>query len=782
MSLRSARLAVFAALLVVLPLLLGACGGSSSPQTEEDGDSSDKDEDVAETDTAERDTTDIAEREKEAEVEIEEEAVAEGDSEIACQSDTPQSCVGTVRWYCDEALAWQHEDCAPGTCLQVGQAAFCKSDEDGDLDESAETETEAAERDEEDIPEQWVQHICGPNSTLLGEPCIGQSTCPALCAASTESHCFVCNDFVCHYVANDQGTCTDGDLEEEEEEAALPCDPIQDRGNCVGDKTLHECNASTASWHLVECSPDTCIEDSEGAHCGAATDGDIEDFDCAPGTFSGGAHLAVDTGVTGRLLTNQGERTSTALKVCNNGTAALSLKGYRLLGYGDGGFDLSDPPAFPITLEPGASLDVNLEAGWPKSGLFFTTLRFLTDTATAPFVDAELRLDSLPIGRLTTTPAQVLPFSISLHDQQSLLVKNEGDATLGLLGANLSNADYWITSTSDPVPSVLAPGQSFTMRFSKDDGDLTTTLSLPWICPIRGALSSTVSLTSGGGPFCAVSRLSQASLSARPLEALWLSALDSSDPGATSPLYLWDIKEVPNGSRAAMIKDQAGQNITGGYTAETLPRFVPDMPGTYVLSLALAENDARCLGLSLPTELHVVALARAALHITLTWSKAGGDHDLHLLRPGASFSRFDSTNAGDCHAANCYTARESQGDCPARGCPGPQLAPDWGIGGARFDDPQLLAKDENGKGPEVIALDALSQGDYQVIVENVAGGTDTDFDLDIALNGVPTAHYTDRIADGNCHHEVLALIRVDAQGQALVVPTRSFAASGCVRR
>lgn len=136
-----------------------------------------------------------------------------------------------------------------------------------------------------------------------------------------------------------------------------------------------------------------------------------------------------------------------------------------------------------------------------------------------------------------------------------------------------------------------------------------------------------------------------------------------------------------------------------------MTRFTPDVAGDYVLQLTVTDDT----GETDTCDVRVRAIPSEGLRVEVFWNAPDrscdelgtrpcddSDVDTHLLRPGTE-TWFNS--AGDCHYANCISAR---GAILEWGAPGPD------------DNPHLDLDDVEGFGPENINVDRPQPGTYRV--------------------------------------------------------------------
>ena len=119
-----------------------------------------------------------------------------------------------------------------------------------------------------------------------------------------------------------------------------------------------------------------------------------------------------------------------------------------------------------------------------------------------------------------------------------------------------------------------------------------------------------------------------------------------------------------------------------------------------------------------------------ALQVELTWTEAGDDLDLHLLRGMGASPRSDD----DCYYANCS---------------GPDGL-DWGAAGTGPEDPRLVADDIGGTGPEVITIEAPEPGTYVVMVHDFVsteGLGPNNATVDVLVDGALEASFSFEVTE-----------------------------------
>lgn len=153
---------------------------------------------------------------------------------------------------------------------------------------------------------------------------------------------------------------------------------------------------------------------------------------------------------------------------------------------------------------------------------------------------------------------------------------------------------------------------------------------------------------------------------AAPGESVDLIGENSYDPDEI-PLtqYRWELVSKPFGSRASLPTGQA--NILG---------FEPDVIGAYTAALTVTNDRGNR---STPCAAPFEVLPEQRLWVEIDWRYPGDDIDLVVIRDEGAFDSLDSCREGICNG-------------------------DWGQPGDVIDDPQLVATDREGTGPETVGI------------------------------------------------------------------------------
>ena len=262
-------------------------------------------------------------------------------------------------------------------------------------------------------------------------------------------------------------------------------------------------------------------------------------------------------------------------------------------------------------------------------------------------------------------------------------------------------------------------------------------------------------------------------------------SVDPNDvPAPGEQWYQWNFAQKPQGAFRATIVDASGASIQGVWTTEARPTFYAELAGLYVVQLRINQQDDP--GCNPIDTVNIMAVPDETMHIQLRWSAGSNDHDLHLIRhnvegqtdaPGC-FAHSDSANTNDCHWTNANTRNETAFPCPARGCPGPSDAPDWGVIGDRADDPTLDIDDIPGTGPENINLSLPATGDYFVAVERYSGSSSPELTVKIWLFGVLQATFSNVTIPTTHHHWNVCWLKVHSAADIEIIPIGIIKDSG----
>ena len=184
-----------------------------------------------------------------------------------------------------------------------------------------------------------------------------------------------------------------------------------------------------------------------------------------------------------------------------------------------------------------------------------------------------------------------------------------------------------------------------------------------------------------------------------------LDATESYDQDNTNKdnlTYTWEFLRLPTDDFGDVTSSLSAADIvlleddpeTEEINEQSYASFVPDVPGTYRLSLVV-QDGADPPGVSDPAIVTVQALPPSELRIELDWEDTRADLDLHLVAPGG-----DYFVEGD----DCFSWFPN---------------PNWGESALATDNP-ILSGDADGEGVgpyrETIALEVPYEGDFQVYV------------------------------------------------------------------
>lgn len=548
------------------------------------------------------------------------------------------------------------------------------------------------------------------------EPSVG-NVCRPLCTGDTS-----CINGRC--VANV------GDADEAEQNDSETADADTPDGDLSEAETGEDAETeSEAEAEEAESEPDFDIPEIDGDFDFALLPCDIL------GTVADPELTPIPTAIDFGALSVSETKTS-LLKACNTGNTDLHLTALQFSPETSREF-LKNGPPLPFTIPSGFAVPI-----------------YLT------YYALDQNPDSGKLLLLSNDPAHSsveVPLTSSVKSEPLVIVQPE---ILQFPGATAVGESAVRRVTFENIGRVPTSIQSLTLQsggngaftldaFSDTDGPLTN--QSPWSLPVGGKLFVDIRLTmpattpgndtltavwaytSGSRTLTVQLEVSDASICAipdagpdqtvRPLDTVNLDGSASRDPNATSVLaYKWSWVEKPENASRAVLLDEADNNIEDTWTTSATPHFFAIQAGTYKIRLTLQDIDKDCTE-ARSDDVIINVVPDETIHLQLNWSKPGNDHDLHLISPGGHHSRQcgQVKNGTDCCWSNCATNMGTNKNCPARGCPGPLEAPDWGAAGSRDDDPTLDIDDREGKGPENINLSLPVVGDYQVTVENYNG-------------------------------------------------------------
>ncbi|SVE45327.1 uncharacterized protein METZ01_LOCUS498181, partial [marine metagenome] len=170
----------------------------------------------------------------------------------------------------------------------------------------------------------------------------------------------------------------------------------------------------------------------------------------------------------------------------------------------------------------------------------------------------------------------------------------------------------------------------------------------------------------------------------------------SMDPEGDPLIFAWTVASAPEGSVAEV-----------EFPDSPTVRFIPDVMGTYAITLSVADT----VGQSAETEFEIEVGPAHRLSVSATWGDSMGDVDLHLVREGDTvFGEHD-----------CFFE---------------QLTVDWGELGVSDDDPSLVLDDVGaGAGRETIHIVEPAPGRYLVYLHYFESHSETPNDVYVEVDG-----------------------------------------------
>lgn len=382
---------------------------------------------------------------------------------------------------------------------------------------------------------------------------------------------------------------------------------------------------------------------------------------------------AIDFGVV-----EEGSEVSETVTISNVGAYTLTLVGLELAG--SYAFEL-DAVDMLSSLEPGENtgFDVLYTA---IARLNDGTVAVLSDDPVSPEVIVELVAgDPSPVLVWSPDPLDFGEIELGERPVETVTLQNSGGEDLNIETLTLAGDAFEAELPSTPL--TLGPGESLS-------------LELEFVADVAGAHTGTLTATAnasedlvldlqgvGSSTPVAVCSVDPDAVSSHSETVTWIGE-DSYDPGGAAIVdYDWTLVVQPTGSVAVM--PNGGANRTG---------FVWDMAGEYVGQLVVTNEYGQS---SEPCSATLTATPTDQLWVELYWGHSDDDMDLHLLAPGGTLN-----SDSDCYWTNCAGG----------------LSPDWGVPGAREDDPSLDLDDVWGTGPENIRLEAPEDGVFTVVVHD----------------------------------------------------------------
>ena len=476
------------------------------------------------------------------------------------------------------------------------------------------------------------------------------------------------------------------------------------------------------------------------------------------------------------------------ITLCNAGTEALAITNIGLRHGDSTEFQLSHDVT-PATLDPGRGMAV---------AVGYTPRDYIEDHGVVQIIsDADrLQVDISLTGRAKTQgQLQVQPRFLQFQNQSGrriIAMDNVGIAPLTIESMHIDNELHFTVDSVDPGsatgPWTLDPGD-FLNAYIAFDGDVTAPDAQFTVRWSTGAASidTTVVLQAGSQSVCAEPDAGPDQMVA-PLATVALDGSRSVDPNdmpeSGEPWYQWSFVRKPQGASRAVIVDSTGAFIEGIWSREARPTFYAELAGLYVVQLRINQDDD--IGCLVYDTTNVFVAPDETIHIQVRWSASGNDHDLHLVRYNAEgqtdapgcFTHSDASNINDCHWTNCNTRNATAFPCPARGCPGPDDAPDWGTIGNRTDDPTLDIDDIPATGPEDLNLSLPAIGDYFVAVERYSGSTSAELTVKIWIFGVLQATLSGVSIPVAHNHWNVCWLKVHSATNIEIVPINIIKNSG----
>jgi len=438
-----------------------------------------------------------------------------------------------------------------------------------------------------------------------------------------------------------------------------------------------------------------------------------------------------------------GEVASREVALQNCGASAIDVDSIAIEGDADGVFSLLVGGTFPRSLPAGQTLNVVVNylpqaVASQQVTLVATAGPDLTALALVVADGPCLRFSETLVSFGSVPPGEAASAQVRLE--------NCGESSLDLTGVTLTgpDADVFSLLIGGAFPRALGPGNNLTLVINYVPTDFSPRAAT-LLATTTGTTTAQLSVTADG-PGCPELVLfgqtdpdaapSQGALQGAVGAPVMVDGTDSFDPAGGELSWQWTLT-APDGSEAFAV---APGDTAGSFT------FTPDVGGLYEIVLS-ATSLATGVEACEPVTLRVLV---PAVEVRLTWDDRS-DLDLHVVRGGADgFSPIGSSQ--DLNPEDCYFANAT---------------PDWGVIGARGDDPAFLGDDTNGFGPEVVLFPSIEPSRrYQIVARMSRPGSfqATPMVVAVIVDGVETRVETTIQAFGT--EVVVAVI----EGDGTVVP------------
>jgi hypothetical protein len=400
--------------------------------------------------------------------------------------------------------------------------------------------------------------------------------------------------------------------------------------------------------------------------------------------------------------------------VVNTGRGPLEFNDISL-GTGDGVFSLKLPEAEELLEDEQAEIVVSFE---PTDFQSYTNTLVLTtnDPDFDPTLEIPLTGEGIPVPEPVLCLDQLgLDFGDVSPGGSGVLwveARNCGNADLTILDDYQSGSGAFVFSTDDPVGQVLQPETDavtllFTYLPTDDYGD-----SGVYTLVSDGGTAEVTLTGNGGGDGNYPVALIDCPDGTRPLDEVTLDGSGSYDSGGLEIIsYTWELSERPDASQAALV---AGEE-------DWLTELSVDAAGDFTVQLTVTNSDDVA---SAPATCRLDSVPQALIHVELSWNTGDTDLDLHMLN-GADAAFYDQPDDV------CWCNRN----------------PDWGQSGITTDDPSLEQDNQEGYGPESVAIYEPGEGEYYVSVHyyDDGGGADTEATVAFYLNGFKEREVTQQL-------------------------------------
>lgn len=421
---------------------------------------------------------------------------------------------------------------------------------------------------------------------------------------------------------------------------------------------------------------------------------------------------------------NIGDRTHTVTQL------AFASSGTNQVG------DLAFAPATtPVEVEAGEALQVDVTWNPQTAGMIFDEVRVqASGLSSTAVVSISGVAEPEPAPRIEVSPPSLNFGQVEVGNSlaQDLRITNAGTSTLALVGA------ISIQPSGSPYTLQNAPAPGAT--YAPNGGAMFQVVYTPTGAGVAPAASVVIGSNDPSAPTVSVPLVGEGVVTAVP--SIFVDPI---------PLAFGQVPRGVQASRSVLVRNDGSGPLTLGVirlTDDAGGRFLLPTPPSintvlqptqslnfnveyldngvvmaYAGMLEIASDDPSrpLVQVPLTATTEPPPAVMTDINVTLTWSSANTDIDLHLVRPGGSFFQ----TPGDCCFCNTN--------------------PDWGMVNNSTDNPFLDRDDLVGPGPETINLSVAQDGEHRVMVHHYSGSAASTVTVEVRLRGTLVATVTENL-------------------------------------